>query len=209
MKTALNYRETEGKSTGFWVLLGGLAVIILLAGGAVLHMEHSGHWVTGMNNLVVWGTPHVFAVFLIVAASGALNVASVSVPPGDAPRFVLRGGAGQDPRKAISRCGEDNCADDFEDFEILFYYYDRANRIHYPIIGTVENRYGADVLLVPKASGFDALVWVLPAVGFVVGVAALAVAFRRWKLAADETAEATEADRALVDAALREEADDG
>jgi molybdopterin-containing oxidoreductase family membrane subunit len=77
MKTALNYRETEGKSTGFWVLLGGLAVIILLAGGAVLHMEHSGHYVTGMNNQIVWGMPHVFAIFLIVAASGALNVASI------------------------------------------------------------------------------------------------------------------------------------
>ncbi|MFN3868903.1 MAG: NrfD/PsrC family molybdoenzyme membrane anchor subunit, partial [Hyphomicrobiaceae bacterium] len=34
--------------------------------------------VTGMNNAIVWGTPHVFAVFLIVAASGALNVASIS-----------------------------------------------------------------------------------------------------------------------------------
>jgi molybdopterin-containing oxidoreductase family membrane subunit len=41
-------------------------------------MEHNGHWVTGMNNQVVWGMPHVFAVFLIVAASGALNVASIS-----------------------------------------------------------------------------------------------------------------------------------
>jgi molybdopterin-containing oxidoreductase family membrane subunit len=30
-----------------------------------------------MTNQVVWGTPHVFAVFLIVAASGALNVASI------------------------------------------------------------------------------------------------------------------------------------
>jgi len=30
-----------------------------------------------MNNHVVWGTPHVFAVFLIVAASGALNIASI------------------------------------------------------------------------------------------------------------------------------------
>jgi Ni/Fe-hydrogenase subunit HybB-like protein len=30
-----------------------------------------------MNNLVIWGTPHVFAVFLIVAASGALNIASI------------------------------------------------------------------------------------------------------------------------------------
>jgi len=33
--------------------------------------------VTGMTNQIVWGTPHVFAIFLIVAASGALNVASV------------------------------------------------------------------------------------------------------------------------------------
>jgi molybdopterin-containing oxidoreductase family membrane subunit len=40
-------------------------------------MEEHGHIVTGMNNQVVWGLPHVFAIFLIVAASGALNVASV------------------------------------------------------------------------------------------------------------------------------------
>jgi molybdopterin-containing oxidoreductase family membrane subunit len=32
---------------------------------------------TGMNNQVVWGLPHVFAIFLIVAASGVLNVASI------------------------------------------------------------------------------------------------------------------------------------
>ncbi len=40
-------------------------------------MEVSGHVVTGMNNHVVWGLPHVFAIFLIVAASGVLNVASI------------------------------------------------------------------------------------------------------------------------------------
>ena len=34
--------------------------------------------VTGMNNQIVWGLPHVFAVFLVVAASGALNVASMA-----------------------------------------------------------------------------------------------------------------------------------
>lgn len=77
MKLSLNYREIEGKSTGFWVLLGGLALIIALAGGATLFMEHEGHHVTGMNNQIVWGMPHVFAIFLIVAASGALNVASI------------------------------------------------------------------------------------------------------------------------------------
>ncbi len=40
-------------------------------------MEHNGHYVTGMTNQIAWGMPHVFAVFLIVAASGALNVASI------------------------------------------------------------------------------------------------------------------------------------
>ncbi|MFZ0467885.1 MAG: NrfD/PsrC family molybdoenzyme membrane anchor subunit [Thiogranum sp.] len=77
MKLSLNYREIEGKSTGFWILLGGLALIIALAGGATLFMEHEGHHVTGMSNQIVWGMPHVFAIFLIVAASGALNVASI------------------------------------------------------------------------------------------------------------------------------------
>jgi Ni/Fe-hydrogenase subunit HybB-like protein len=33
---------------------------------------------TGMDNQIVWGLPHVVAVFLIVAASGALNVASLA-----------------------------------------------------------------------------------------------------------------------------------
>ncbi len=50
----------------------------LRASSAALYMEMNGHHVTGMTNQIVWGTPHVFAVFLIVAASGALNVASVS-----------------------------------------------------------------------------------------------------------------------------------
>jgi Ni/Fe-hydrogenase subunit HybB-like protein len=55
-----------------------LAGLMLLIGlGSAWYMEHNGHVVTGMDNQVVWGLPHVFAVFLIVAASGALNVASM------------------------------------------------------------------------------------------------------------------------------------
>jgi molybdopterin-containing oxidoreductase family membrane subunit len=41
-------------------------------------MEHEGQVVCGISIRIVWGTPHVFAVFLIVAASGALNVASMA-----------------------------------------------------------------------------------------------------------------------------------
>jgi len=75
------------------------------------------------------------------------------------------------------------------------------------IIAFIETRYGAQVLLVPKATGFDSLVWVLPAVGFVCGVAALVVVFRRWKREAGEMGDPTDDDRALVEAALRADAD--
>ena len=72
------YREIEGRSGGFYALLAALAALILAGLGAAWYMEHEGHYVTGMNNRIVWGAPHVFAVFLIVAASGALNVASIA-----------------------------------------------------------------------------------------------------------------------------------
>ncbi len=77
MKTT-HYRTIEGRSPGYYGLLGLLAVIVVVGLMAAHYMDVEGHHVTGMNNQIVWGTPHVFAVFLIVAASGALNVASVA-----------------------------------------------------------------------------------------------------------------------------------
>lgn len=74
----VHYSEIEGRSRGFHALLAALAAVILAGLGAAWHMEHQGHHVTGMTNRIVWGTPHVFAIFLIVAASGALNVASIA-----------------------------------------------------------------------------------------------------------------------------------
>ncbi len=74
----IHYREIDGRSRGFYALLGLLGALVLAGFGAAWYMEHNGHWVTGMSNQVIWGTPHVFAVFLIVAASGALNVASIA-----------------------------------------------------------------------------------------------------------------------------------
>ncbi|MEQ1695666.1 MAG: NrfD/PsrC family molybdoenzyme membrane anchor subunit [Hyphomicrobiaceae bacterium] len=70
------YQELKSER-GFWLALGVIALVTLTGLGAALFMEHSGHIVTGMDNRIVWGMPHVFAIFLIVAASGALNVASV------------------------------------------------------------------------------------------------------------------------------------
>ncbi len=73
----MTYSELEGKSSGFWAVLGVLAAIIAIGLGAAYYMEHQGHYVTGMSNQIVWGLPHIFAIFLIVAASGILNIASI------------------------------------------------------------------------------------------------------------------------------------
>jgi molybdopterin-containing oxidoreductase family membrane subunit len=74
----IEYTTIQGNSLAYYALLAGLGFIILLGLLATWYMEHNGHHVTGMTNQIIWGTPHVFAVFLIVAASGALNVASIA-----------------------------------------------------------------------------------------------------------------------------------
>ncbi len=68
------------------------------------------------------------------------------------------------------------------------------------IVGFIEQRFGGQVLLVPKATGLDALVWALPVAVFVCSVAGLVVAFRRWKR--QQGGEATDEDRAIVAALL-------
>ncbi len=73
----LHYRELWCSSPRYWGGLALLVAIIALGLGGAFYMEHHGHYVTGMSNQIVWGLPHVFAIFLIVAASGALNVASI------------------------------------------------------------------------------------------------------------------------------------
>ena len=75
---SISHRALEGRSRGYYGLLAVLAVLVIAGLWAAHYMESNGHHVTGMSNQIVWGMPHVFAVFLIVAASGALNVASVA-----------------------------------------------------------------------------------------------------------------------------------
>lgn len=76
------------------------------------------------------------------------------------------------------------------------------------IVAFIETRYGGEVLLVPKSSGFDALIWVLPAVAFACGLGALVVVFRRWKREAGDVSDPTDDDRFLVEAALAADAED-
>jgi molybdopterin-containing oxidoreductase family membrane subunit len=75
MSLTLYQLKTDGTRAN--ALIGLFAALLLLGLAAFYYMETHGHVVTGMNNQIVWGLPHVFAVFLIVAASGALNFASM------------------------------------------------------------------------------------------------------------------------------------
>ncbi|MCB1364245.1 MAG: polysulfide reductase NrfD [Rhodobacteraceae bacterium] len=71
------YREIKA-TPQVWQVAFLLGAMIVAALATVVYVEHHGHIVTGMTNQIVWGLPHVFAIFLIVAASGALNVASMA-----------------------------------------------------------------------------------------------------------------------------------
>ncbi|OGS94246.1 MAG: molybdopterin oxidoreductase [Gallionellales bacterium RIFCSPLOWO2_02_FULL_57_47] len=70
-------RQARFKNRLFYSLVAAGGLIVMAGLYAVYLMEHHGHIITGMNNQIVWGIPHVFAIFLIVAASGVLNVASI------------------------------------------------------------------------------------------------------------------------------------
>jgi cytochrome c-type biogenesis protein CcmH len=61
-------------------------------------------------------------------------------------------------------------------------------------------RFGEDVLLEPSGSGVAALVWILPVAVLVVAMAGIGFAFHRWRQTMG-SAPASDADRALVDAA--------
>lgn len=70
------------------------------------------------------------------------------------------------------------------------------------IIDQIATAYQGEELLVPRATGVEALAWALPATAFVVGVAGLTIAFRRWQRASRRLGPATDDDYALVAAAL-------
>lgn len=69
----------------FWIVALVAGAVLALGLAAAHFMESRGHVVTGMGNEIVWGLPHVFAIFMIVAASGVLNVASAGSVFGQAP----------------------------------------------------------------------------------------------------------------------------
>jgi cytochrome c-type biogenesis protein CcmH len=70
------------------------------------------------------------------------------------------------------------------------------------IIADLRRTYDDKILLVPPASGTDAVVWALPVAAFVAGATGLVLAFRRWQRTSAAARPPSDDDRALVAAAL-------
>ena len=74
----MRFHPLKPARRSYRLTLAGLAALAALGAAAAHRMDAAGHHITGMNNTVVWGAPHVFALALILAASGALNAASMA-----------------------------------------------------------------------------------------------------------------------------------
>jgi cytochrome c-type biogenesis protein CcmH len=75
------------------------------------------------------------------------------------------------------------------------------------IKGRFVNSYGEWVLLKPETSGVGAVVWILPVTALLFAAGGLALAFRRWRR--QPTLAASDEDRALVEAALASQQQEG
>lgn len=74
------------------------------------------------------------------------------------------------------------------------------------IISYIEQRFGSQVLLVPRSSGIDSLVWSLPVAVLIIALALLVNAFARW--GRHKPGFPSAADETLVKNALAETAQD-
>jgi cytochrome c-type biogenesis protein CcmH len=70
------------------------------------------------------------------------------------------------------------------------------------IRSAIAASYGERIQLTPGASGFEGLVWILPVVALVIGLAGISAAFARWRRVS--IVPASDEDRALVDRALEQ-----
>ena len=71
------------------------------------------------------------------------------------------------------------------------------------IIAYVVQQFGAKTQLLPRASGFESLVWVIPGVALVCAGVGLFFSFRKWRTNVDTVPD--DADRARVEAAMAAE----
>jgi cytochrome c-type biogenesis protein CcmH len=102
--------------------------------------------------------------------------------------YVSRATAAENIRKQVAR---DVAAGELSDDEI---------------VASIARTFKAQVLLVPRATGFDSLVWVLPIAVLICAVAGLLVAFHRWR--GQNVLGATDEDVAMVEKLLVEDPTD-
>ncbi|MGZ4692293.1 MAG: cytochrome c-type biogenesis protein [Acidimicrobiales bacterium] len=147
--------------------------------------------------VATWGPWLAMALVLVVAL--AVGVSQSHEAPTNADRLNAIG-------KTIKclQCSGESVADSNAAFsqEVRL---DIAKRIQAgqtddQIRTALADSYGERILLTPAATGVTSIVWILPVVVFVVALAGMVAAFRRWRLRSD--VHATAADRELVGRAL-------
>ncbi|MDI6735020.1 MAG: polysulfide reductase NrfD [bacterium] len=72
------FTKIEGKSSGFYILLGILGVLAAAGLYSAYLMFAKGHYLTGMNNHVPWGLPIIITIYLIGLSAGSLVLSSLS-----------------------------------------------------------------------------------------------------------------------------------
>ena len=70
------------------------------------------------------------------------------------------------------------------------------------IVRSIESSFGSDVLLVPRSTGIEGLVWALPVAVSVVAIVGMGFVFRRWRRESRDVV-ATDEDEVLVASARR------
>lgn len=75
------------------------------------------------------------------------------------------------------------------------------------VVAYFVEKYGEWILLTPRPTGFNLLVWVVPFAGIGVGLAGIAVLLRRWRRRAAAMPPATEVDPAVRERIRREMAE--
>jgi cytochrome c-type biogenesis protein CcmH/NrfF len=77
---------------------------------------------------------------------------------------------------------------------------------HEQILSYIEQRFGGEVLLVPRATGVDSLVWALPIAALVFSIFLLYSAFRKWR--SNKPQSPTSHDEQIVARALNTKVDE-
>ncbi|MDP3880452.1 MAG: NrfD/PsrC family molybdoenzyme membrane anchor subunit [Dehalococcoidales bacterium] len=75
---ALEYSAVEGKSRNYYLLVGVLGALVLAGLASFIISYLQGHQVFGGSNVVPWGMPIVFLIYLIGLSAGSLIISSLT-----------------------------------------------------------------------------------------------------------------------------------